>query len=108
MNELEIIKSLFDANIRLTEQIVTLAQTAMQNYQPGLSPSAAPLNVPFALSTTEDWDDIGGFSKGRTLHIREEEEDARFQDAIGGITGDDLERALKTADFLNTEIQIAD
>lgn len=101
------IRTLLEANIRMSEQLVVLAQKAMDTYQPA-PPSYSPAAAPFSLSTTDDWDDIGGFTKARDLTVREEEEDARFSAAIGGITEEDLARALKTADFLNTEIETVD
>jgi hypothetical protein len=97
----EIVRELLNANVRLTEQLVTLAGKIIEN---GIAQSVPQVIQPFSFSTADDWEDIPTSPR---LHVREEEEDLKYQRDIGLIDSAELADALEAAGIPNTELNIS-
>lgn len=117
MTEGQIIDQILKANVRLTEQLVSLAQSVISA---GLRvpANAGVAEVPErrrpeqGLSTLEDWSDIGDPATGSPFgsperHVREEEEDARYAASQGLIGPEELRKIAEKANLINTEIHEA-
>lgn len=116
--ETQIIEQLLNANVRMTEQLVSLAQSVIASAQDRVPAFVGNAEVPerrtapsFDLSTVDDWNDIGDartgspFGTSRTLHVSEDEEDASFARSQGLIDQSQLAEVLEKADFINREIE---
>lgn len=117
MTEGQIIEQLLKANVRLTEQLVSLAQSVISAAQRVPATSGAA-EVPERrksptsdLSTLDDWSDIADASGNPfgspERHVREEEEDARYAASQGLIGHDQLREIAEKANLISTEIHEA-